>query len=69
MVEWLDGGIEVVSETRLRSLEDEVDRGFEAGLAEGTVAAVVGGDVVEVPEDVLESGKVVSCRTIGGLIG
>ena len=56
VVEWLDDRVEFVAETRLCALEDEVERRFVAGLAEGAVAPVVDGDLVEVPEDVSESG-------------
>jgi len=57
MVERLNKCIKLVRETRLGALEHKVERGFVARLAEGAVAAVGFGDVVEVPEDVLESAE------------
>ena len=52
--EGLDGGVEVLAEASHHALEDEVHGGIVAGKTEGTVAAVVTGDLVEVPEDILE---------------
>jgi hypothetical protein len=57
VVEWLDDGVEFVVEARLCALEDEVERCLVARLAEGAVAPVVESDLVEVPEDVLKSGR------------
>lgn len=56
VVEGLDKGIKLVVETCHGALEDEVDRGLVAGLAEGAVPAIVGGNLVEVPQNALESG-------------
>lgn len=50
----LDRGVEVLAEPGLDALEDEFHGGVVAGEAKGTVTAVVTGNLVEVPEDVLE---------------
>jgi hypothetical protein len=56
VVEWLDDRVKSVVEARSCALEDEVERCFVAGLAEGAVAPIVDSDLVEVPEDVSKSG-------------
>lgn len=59
VVERLDEGVNFVVQSSSGAFEDEVERGLEAGLAEGAVAAVGKGDLVEVLEDVLEPAGVV----------
>jgi hypothetical protein len=73
VVEGLDERVELVVEARLGALEDKLGRRLESGLAEGAVASVVAGNLVEVPEDVLESGKGVRGSGLqgghGGVVG
>jgi hypothetical protein len=57
VVEWLDVRVVVVAEPRLSALENKVERCLVAGLAKGAVATIAVGDVVEVPQDVLEPGE------------
>lgn len=57
VVERLDVRVVVVAEPRLGALENKVEGRLVAGLAKGAVAAVAVGDVVEVPQDVLEPGE------------
>lgn len=76
MVEVLDPRVDGGGETSLNALQDEVRGGLVARVAVGTVAAVVTGDLVEVPEVTLNPGKpsvrcsrVRVCQTIDSLLG
>jgi hypothetical protein len=55
VVKGLDVRVEVLAEALDRALEDKVQRGVVAGRAKGAVAAVLVGDVVQVPEDTLQT--------------
>ena len=69
MVERLDEGVNVSVQLSPGAFEDEVERGFEAGLAEGAVAVVGQGDLVEIPENVLEPAEAIraciGCERLG----
>ena len=60
MSELLHIGIVVLPKALDGSLEDKVERGIEARVAKGSVAAVVTSDLLEVPQNILKSCKV-SC--------
>jgi hypothetical protein len=49
VVEGLHIGVHLPGEALLGSLEHKVERGLVARLSEGAVAAIVSGDLVEVP--------------------
>ncbi|TKW49500.1 hypothetical protein CTA1_1340 [Colletotrichum tanaceti] len=70
VVEVLQLGVELLVEAALDALEDVVGRGLVAGQAKGTVAAVVTGDLVQVPEVAFKSGDSLGGLDVGlGLIG
>lgn len=58
VVEVLDLGVELLVEAALYTLEDVVGGGLVTRQTEGSVAAVVAGDLVQVPEVALESGDI-----------
>ena len=59
VVERLDEGVDFVVKLSSGAFENKVERGLEAGLAEGAVAVVGQGNLVKVPENVLEPAEVV----------
>lgn len=55
MSERLNPGVEVLAKALLNSLKNEIDRGLVAGKTEGSVAAIVIGNLVQVPENILDA--------------
>lgn len=55
MSELLDVRVELAGKACLDALEDEVERGVVAGEAKGSVATILAGNVVQIPEDILEA--------------
>lgn len=58
VVEVLDLGVELLIEAALHTLEDVVRGGLVTRQTEGSVAAVIAGNLVQVPEVAFESGNV-----------
>lgn len=62
--ELLDVRVELAGKACLDALEDEVERGVVAGEAKGSVATILAGNVVQIPEDILEAVLEVSIASL-----
>lgn len=55
---WLDVGVKFIAEACLYTFKNEVNRSVVAGEAKGSVAAVVVCDMVQIPENILETARI-----------